>query len=243
MRTSNALALISLAGLAMASTAASAAEFEVANRDVAGLIRALQTAGTNDEADVIHLAAGGIYTLEMTDSQGLALPEFKGHIPLDGRGAEIRRYAGNPMRFFVIAKDADVSISDLSIAEASMGAIDNSGHTRLERISITDSDNLPGVTHAIVSNTGDLSIRDSLVGYNRVRGVAADGAIVVNEGHLTLTNTRFTANEVVRLSADALAAGAVLNRGEMSVENGLFDGNTIGNPDGEYLASAVVEAH
>lgn len=242
MRTSHALGLTALAGLVLASSSSHAAEFNIANRDVAGLIRALQTAGSNDEADVIHLAAGGIYTLEMTDSRGLALPTLRGAITLEGHGAEVRRYTGVPMRFFEIAERAEVTILDLGIAEASMGAIANAGVARLERITITDSDNLPGVTHAIVHNSGELAVRDSLIGFNRVRGVASDGGVVINEGRLDLFNTRFTANEVVRVSTDALAAGAVLNRGELSVENALFEDNTIGNPDGEYLASAVVEA-
>src|SRR5690606_5463746 len=102
-------------------------EFNIANRDVAGLIRALQAAGTNDEPDEIHLAAGGIYTLEMTDSQGLALPTLRGEISLHGHGAEVRRYTAVPMRFFEIAEHAEVTISDLGIAEASMGAIVNAG--------------------------------------------------------------------------------------------------------------------
>ncbi len=232
---------VTLLALTALAAPASAAEWQIANRDVAGLIRAIQSANATPDADVIHLAAGGIYTLDWTDSSGLGLPPFKGHLQILGHGAEIRRYSGTPMRLLEIATDGVAQLSDLVLAEANRGALVNHGNLTLERVTITDSENDPAVAHTIVHNLGQMQMRDSLLGYNRIRGVAENGGIVVNNGALELFGTRFIANEVVRSSSDALAAGAVLNLGSLAVDGGLFEDNTVESPDGDLIASAVLD--
>lgn len=236
-----ALLPFTLLALAVAPTLATAAEYQIASRDEAGLIRAIRAANASPEADIIHLAADGIYTLDLTDSNGLGLPPISGRLQIQGHGAEIRRYGDKPMQLLEIAPEAVVQISDLGMAEANRGALVNHGHLTLDRVTITDSDNDPAAAHAIVLNHGRMLMRDSLLGYNRVRGVAENGSIVVNSGVLELFGTRFIANEVVRSSGDALAAGAVLNQGTLAVENSLFEDNTVDSPNGDRVASAVLD--
>jgi len=219
----------------------SAAEWKIPNRDVGGLIRAIQSSNATPDADIIHLAEGGIYTLDLTDSKGLGLPTLKGRLQIQGHNAEIRRYGNAPMQLLEIAGDAEVQLTDLVLAEASRGALVNHGSLTLERVIITDSENDPAVAYAIVQNLGQLRIHDSLLGYNRVRGVSEKGGIVVNNGALELFGTRFIDNEVVRSSSHALAAGAVLNHGSLAIDGSVFENNTVESPDGELVASTVLD--
>ena len=232
---------VTLLALSTFPSSASAAEWQIANRDVAGLIRAIQTANVTAEPDIIHLAADGIYTLDLTDSKGLGLPPLSGRLQIQGHGSEIRRYADTPMQFLEVSVDSIVQITDLVLAEANRGALVNHGNLTLDRVSITDSDNDPAYSHMIVLNLGRMQMRDSLIGYNRVRGVAENGGIVVNRGVLELFGTRFIANEVARSSSDALAAGAVLNLGSLAVDSSLFEANTVNSPNGDRVASAVLD--
>jgi hypothetical protein len=54
----------------LAAQSASAATFNIANGDVAGLKNAITTSNTNSQDDTINLAAGGLYTLTAIDNTG-----------------------------------------------------------------------------------------------------------------------------------------------------------------------------
>lgn len=217
-----------------------AAEYLIPNRDPAALIRAIQASERSPEADVIHLAEAGIYTLDLTDSRGLALPSIGGQLRIEGHGAEIRRYADQRMRFLEVEPGGVLHVLDLGLAEASLGAVQNAGHLTLDRVSITDSENDSQADNAIIANHGRLLLRDSLIGYNQIRRVEHQGAIVINHGTLALHGTRFVGNAVQRSSTEAVAAGAVLNYGRLRLDGGGFDDNAIADPLGELALSGVV---
>src|SRR5262245_11044766 len=68
----------------------SAATFNIANGDVAGLSAAISTAQGNGEADVINLATGGTYVITSGSSSN-AFPAITTQITINGNGALIER--------------------------------------------------------------------------------------------------------------------------------------------------------
>jgi hypothetical protein len=218
--------------------AAHAEEFQIGNRDVPGLIRALQQSALTPEADRIVLAAGGIYTLEHTDSTGLGLPPLRGELQIDGNGAEIRRYASIPMTLMEIAEGAEVEISDLTLAEGSLGALRNFGTLTLEGVSITDSVN--DAANAIVLNQGTLKLRDSLIGYNQLSGNGSGHGVVLNLGSLDLQRSKIVGNSFTRESIETQVAAAVVNQGELTASAIEFSGNEISDPFGDLRFASVI---
>jgi len=116
-----------------------AADYTIANGDVNGLINAIVAAGKNADADVITLAANGIYTLTVaheevfirngtgaTVSLGKAgLPIFKGTITIIGNGAIISRAtSAPPFRIMYLAGVSTLSMQNVTIQN---GSIDQDG--------------------------------------------------------------------------------------------------------------------
>lgn len=230
------LSLLAVALLAPA--AAKADEFVIGNRDVPALIRALQNANSSPGPHVIHLHPGGLYTLQLTDSANLGLPAIRSEIRIEGHGAEIRRYSEHRMTLLEVAEGGRGHLLDTTLAEGSLGALRNRGQLTLDRVSITDSS--ADSARAIVLNYGDLRIRESLIGYNHVRGMGRDCGIVLNLGRLEIRQSRFVENAVTRTAPEAAAAGAILNFGQVTADRLEFSNNEIQDPFGGLAFSAVV---
>ena len=223
---------------ALMPLAAHADDYQIDNRDEPGLIRALQQSALTPGPDRIILAAGGIYTLEHTDSAGLGLPALRGELVIEGNGAEIRRYTSEPMTLLEVAKGAEVTIRQLTLAEGSLGALRNYGTLTLENVAITDSVN--DRTDAIVWNEGTLRLRDSLIGYNQLHGDGAGHGIVVNLGQLDLQRTQVIGNLIKRRTQDVEIAATVVNRGEMTAIASEFSTNHFSDPFGSLRFSSVL---
>jgi len=218
--------------------AAQADDFEISNRDVAALIHALQQSAQTPGPDRITLAAGGIYTLELTDSAGLALPPLRGDVQIDGNGAEIRRYAATRMYLMEVAAGATAVISSLTLAEGSLGALRNHGTLTLDHVAITDSFNEDA--EAIVLNFGALTLRDSLIGYNQIHGIDDASGLIENHGRLDMQRSRIVGNSVSRKSQAVKGAAAVVNEGELTADATEFSANDISDPFGGLTFSAVL---
>lgn len=217
---------------------ASAKEFLIADRDVPALITALQEANRSPGPHVIRLHPGGIYTLELTDSQGLGLPPVRTQVRIEGQHAEIRRYANLRMTLFEVAEGGSAHLLDLTLAEGSWGALRNHGNLVLDRVAVTDS--ISDGERAILLNYGEMTVRDSLIGYNQINKVGRDSGILINLGQLTLKRSRFVGNSVTRAVPGTAAAGAVLNQGNLIAQAVEFMDNAVADPFGGLAFSAVV---
>lgn len=226
--------LLLLAPLASAN----ATDFRIGNRDVPALIRAIQTANQTPGPHRIELHPGGIYTLELTDSEGLGLPPLRSHITLAGNGAEIRRYSNARMTLLEVASGGTARIEALTLAEGSYGAIRNRGTLEMHRVSVTDSGNEGA--RAIVLNYGALTLDQCLIGYNQIRHAGRDSGIVVNLGTLVMRGARFVGNTVTRRGPDPAAAAAVLNQGELRADGVEFSANEVDDAFGGLAFAAVL---
>lgn len=222
--------------LTVVSASAGAAEYRITNRDAAGLAAAVQHANASAEADVIHLAEGGLYAFSEAAEAGLALPPVQGRLTLMGHDAEIRRNTEQPIALLEVAAGAELDIDSLTLAEGSRGSVRNHGTLRLTRSAIVDGTTV--AENAIVQNYGRFEATDSTIGYNLVSGAGRDAGIVLNYGSMQLRNCRMAGNQLSR-RYPTLAAAPLLNYGDLAVEALVLDDNSI--IDGyDGLASAAV---
>lgn len=230
--------LISLLWVVLPLAPAAAAELQVANRDSAGLVAAIEQANADPSIETIHLAAGGLYTLSTPLAGSLGLPSVRGRLLIHGHGAEIRRYGREPMTLLDIAPAADLVLRELTLAEGSRGAIRNRGRLRLDHVAVLDSngDGLRGV----VLNHGLLEASDSLFGWNDVHEAGRDAATLINHGVLRLRRCRFEGNLLSRRYPTLAAAGAVLNHGRLWLDDVAFVGNEVIDPFGGLASASVL---
>ncbi|MCK7594773.1 hypothetical protein [Pseudomarimonas salicorniae] len=211
----------------------------IGNRDSAGLIRALQQAAQSAGPHYIRLHPGGLYTLDLTDSEGLALPAIRSQVVIEGRGAEIRGWSHRPMHFFHVSAGGEGIIRDLTLAEANQGAIRNHGRMHLERVTISDS--LARGEHPIIANHGSLSLEDSRIEYNVVHAPEGTAALLNNEGTLEVERTSLTGNRITRTQTRPLSAAAFVNRGQIHAEGVSLADNLFNDllPDSAELQSVL----
>jgi hypothetical protein len=215
---------------------AAAADYFIANRDTTGLAAAIRHANSTPQPDTLHLAKDGLYALDGEAEAGLALPPILGRLTLRGHGAEIRRNTAQPLALLEVARDGELDIHALTLAEGGRGAVRNHGTLRLHASAVVD-----GTTqseNAIVQNFGTLEARDTVFGYNQVAGAGRDAAIVLNYGSMHLQRCRVAANSLSR-RYPTLAAAPLLNYGELVLDAIALEDNVV--IDGfEGLASAAV---
>lgn len=220
--------------------AAHAAEFEIANRDEAALIRALQEAARSAGPHHIRLHANGLYTLGHTDSEGLALPPIRSHVVIHGRGAEIRSWSSRPMHFLHVAKGGRASISALTLAEASNGVLRNEGQLLLDGVVISDSRSRGD--NPIIRNEGQLHLRHSRIEYNLVHSAVDDATLLRNAGELRLEESLINGNRISLSVERPLRASTVLNLGALHTESVSLTDNLIDNLLGGVELQAVINA-
>jgi hypothetical protein len=230
-----AIALL-IASTSLVGRAAHAADFYIADRDVAGLAAAIHQSNRDAALDTIHLASDGLYALRVPYSDELALPPVSGALDIDGRGAEIRRNSADSIAMLEVGTGAVVRIDALTLAEGSRGALRNHGVLRISRSAIVDTTTRS--ESAIIFNHGDLEISHSMIGYNRVTGAGRDAAIVLNYGKLSLTDSTLADNSLAR-RYPTLAAAPVINFGELVTRGLALHDNTILD-EFEGLASSAV---
>lgn len=194
-----------------------AADVEIADRDSAGLIRALQQAAEAPGPQRILLHPRGLYTLSLGDSEGLALPPLRGRLSIEGRGAEIRGWGRRPLHFLRVEVGAEATLRDLTLAEAGDGVIRNQGRLRLERVVVCDSQ-ARGET-AILWNRGEMVLIDSRIEYNLVHAPGGSATLLRNAGVLDLRDSSLTGNRISHTQPAPLQASALWNLGELRAES------------------------
>ena len=228
---------IIMLGLLCLPALAYSKDYSIGNRDVRGLITAIQEANQHPGPHRIQLYPGGIYTLQAADTGNLGLPRLNGQIRIQGRGAEIRRYSNERMTLIEVGDAGRVGLSNLTLAEGSLGAIRNRGQLLLDGVKITDSSSEQA--RGIVLNYGQLRVKDSLFGYNQVKDLGRDCGVLINMGQLDIENSVFEYNTLLR-NQPAVAAGAVLNFGRLRASNLTFTQNVVSDPSGDVAYNAVV---
>jgi hypothetical protein len=225
---------------ASAALAGCGRTIDVGDRDSDGLIAAIRAANENPGPDVIRLAPKGLYTLRYAPADADSfLPPISGELRIEGRGAEIRRYAEGERALLRIERDADVRLVGLSLSEGSDGAIRNFGTLRLDAVHITDSTGAR--TPAIVLNYGVLDARNSEIAYNMLPATHRDAGTVLNYGRLILRNTAIHDNLTRRGHDDLALAGAVLNLGTVDTRSAnIADNQAVDGDADDTLAFPAV---
>jgi hypothetical protein len=111
---------------------------------------------------------------------------------------------------------AEVLIRDLTLAEATDGAVRNHGKLTLERVVISDS--MARGEASILWNRGELLLRQSRIEYNLVHAPTGIAALLRNEGVLRLQDTLLEGNRVTRTQERPLRAAALWNQGEVHAD-------------------------
>ncbi len=169
--------------------------FNVANNDVAALVSAIIAANNNSEADIINLAANGVYDLTAVNNTisnpniggGNGLPaitnSFAGtgaDITINGNGATIQRNTAGDLRLLVIAgSGTEVIINNVVFKNAKA--------------------TLNGAAIAAMWQKVKLTVNDCVFENNAITPTGANtedggGAILIHEGFLTITNSTFKGN-------------------------------------------------
>lgn len=224
--------------IACAATPLRAADVEIANRDIQGLVQAIRTAAEHPgQAHRILLAPEGLYTISQAQAGQLGLPALRGRLQIDGRGAELRRYSDEAMTLIQVESGADVRITGLTLAEGNLGAIRNLGKLALEHVVI--SDNSGEAARAIVLNHAELSIRDSRIAHNQVHSAGRDAGTIINFGSLSLLRTQIDGNSLSR-RYPSLASAVLLNHGSVSLDAVGFSGNDVTDGFGGLFSGAIL---
>lgn len=213
--------------LAAQSLLACSRQVDVPDHDGKALVAAIRAANASPGGDRILLAHRGLYVLSDAAQAGLLLPAIHGALEIDGNGAEIRSYAPGRVALLEVAADGDVQLRNLSLAEASDGAIRNFGKLRMQSARIVDSTGT--WVSAIVLNHGQLSVEDSEIAYNELQMSGRDAGTVLNYGELQLDQSRIHDNRVQRVFPSLIAAGAVLNLGVMRTRKTQLENNIAGD--------------
>jgi CSLREA domain-containing protein len=260
--------IVKLFTLVLAITGASiqAATFNVADGDFFGLRVAIAKADSNGEADVINLAIGGTYSVDLAE-EGPAGPssmviEGDGAHPLtiNGNGSILQRTDFLARRILRIAAGAVVTLNQLSLNNGSgsrEGAgILNEGGT-LELVECTLSNNSVSAVvargGAIFQVGGKLTLRRCTIVSNGVAGQGATGATTRGEGGgiynaggiVEVQLCTFSANGASSQgsSADSTAKGGAIantgSSGRLVITNSTFNGNNAAgvNAEGKTISS------
>lgn len=217
----------------------SGAVFYVADGDIQSLITAINTANSNGEADVIHLASGGTYIFTQPDhetfinsggnpvSQGwTALPAIQNtdwpqqntlDLVIEGNGATFVRNSSLFFRFIYVHTTAKVVIRNLNFQNGSGrhrgGAVFSGWRTSLTLENCRFSQN---------NTYGDQGTFDQ-----------GGGAVMISsEGSLTLSDCEFSDNSAsgFGISLSGNGGGAVMCLlSNLSVSDCVFSGNSSSN--------------
>ena len=221
------LALLVVAILFVPTRYIQAANFDITDGDVAGLITAINVANGNSEPDTINLASNGSYTLTAVDNINdgpNGLPSTTSNITINGNGATIERSKSEGIpdfRVFHVANVGILTLNDLTvsggIASAGFGGgIANVGDLILNNATVSGN-NSSGNGGGIGSDgQGLLILINSIVSDNES---SIFGGGISAFGTATLTNSTVSGNS-------ALQGGGILNSGNLTLINTTVSGNT-----------------
>ncbi len=199
------------------NTTVLAKQYFIPARDSQALSEAIIASNLSPELDTIRLETGALYPLLTLANQKseLGLPSIRGKLIIEGNSAEIRRYSDKPMLLLHVARGAKLVISNLTLAEGSLGAIRNDGQLELKNVRIQD--NVTRGSHAIVSNRGVLKARFTEFGFNEVSAAGAWASVITNYGELALRDCIFIGNQISTKHGEMITAIALLNYGQVDI--------------------------
>ena len=213
--------------LALGTSPALAADFNVNGGNVAALIAAINTANSNGEVDNIILD-GSTFTLNSVDNTSPngpnGLPVISSEIVIEGNGS-------------TIARSSQMGIPDFRILE-----VNETGNLTINQTIITNGnlgeslDTSMNEGAGIRLYAGTLNINESTVSNNNTADTGA--GIYNNGGMVTITNSTITGNTAANFG------GGILNfQGQTSLNYTSLSGNnaTIGGGIYSYNAEAHIE--
>jgi hypothetical protein len=193
--------------------------FNVPSGDVAGLIAAIETANSNDEADTINLAASSAYNLSAvygtcvpTEEIGCpgpnGLPVITSAIVIEGNDSIIARSGTDKFRLFEVGDGGALTLNDLTLTGGDMTGVGSGG-----AIQATASSATLTLNHCTVSSNSAIE----------GGGISHQG----NSSTLTLIRTRVLDN-VVTSDVSLVVGGGVgasSRNGTMTLIDTTIDGN------------------
>jgi predicted outer membrane repeat protein len=213
---------------------ASAAASSIACGDVAGLIAAINTANTNNQADTIDLAAGCTYTLTAINNTGdgpnglpMIVSDGGNALIINGNGATITRVGAASFRLIYVASGATLSIQNLTLSNGQNdgGAALNYGTLSVSNSIISGNQSGTGT----ILSFGTLTIDQSTFAGN----TAGNGGALYAGGAVTITNSTFSGNATVNNDG-----GAIFAIGTMNIANSTFSGNSSVGYGGALVTTA-----
>jgi Ca2+-binding RTX toxin-like protein len=200
-----------------------AADFTVADGDVAGLIAAINAANQRGAPTTIVLANDGTYLLTVPDPLGgpagpTGLPSITGIVQIIGNGSEVKRSnaGGVPsFRILHVAPGGELTLRNLSI----------SGGAAVGETPISASDG-GGV---FVSPAGKVILEGCSIDRNFADflggGILADGTVVVKDSTITNNIAIDGGGIFCGYNGDLTVAGSTLAANRGSFGGGLFNDN------------------
>jgi len=205
-------------GACVPAVVTSADEFFIADGDVAGLIAAINAANANGEADTIHLATGGLYTLTIPNHDGefgpTGLPAIESEIEILGNGATIQRDGSADtaaFRFLFVHADGHLTLEETTLSKGDVrpggdwgGAIFNRG-----LLIVTNCD-ISGCQAAVGGGIHNDETGTLLLTGSTLYGHAANiGGAVLNLGAMTAVNSTLSSSSA-RLGSGVYNSGAMI---------------------------------
>jgi hypothetical protein len=211
-------------GVEVLEERAAPAVFNIANGDVTGLINAIKTANTNNQADTINLAAGGVYdllTAQSASKGGDGLPDLTADnanpgntLTINGNGATIQRDVAAPTFRILLVYGGVNTLNDVTISNGLSGVNYDGGGLRvqsgtltLNRCTITN--NLSN-TGGFSNNGGGLGVRPNgtaILNNCLITGNTAEssGGGVSSYGMLTMTSCTVSGNTAISREGGGVA--------------------------------------
>jgi CSLREA domain-containing protein len=159
------------------------------------LREAIIAANGSAGADAISLSPG-TYELTVPGTPGDAATgdlNISGELTIGGAGASTTFVSATSLgdRVFNLASDATVTLSGLTITNATSGAMLNSGTLTARGIAVSMNSTDPASPGGGIQNSGTLTMTDSTLNGNRA---GTDGGGIFNSGTMTLANVTMSSN-------------------------------------------------
>ena len=231
------------------------ATFTIPNGDITALINAINTANTNNEADIINLATNGVYELTSVNYTSAnpgtsgregqrGLPDISNNlvgldVTINGNGATIRRGSSAPnfglfscsgYTIFndVIFRNGNVNAQGGAIFVQFKGNVEVNNCKFYDNTSLLDAEGGGGAIYT--KSLSVLKVTDCYFENNKA--VNQGGAISNLLSNFQITNSIFKNNRTTDLVGGDPAGGAIYadgargNNGTLVVRNCNFDGNS-----------------
>jgi CSLREA domain-containing protein len=240
------LAFNSLIGIALlfgSSYCATAATFNIADGDVAGLKNAITVANSNQQDDTINLATNGTYTLtavDNTDAGATGLPRIledlvgqtTHSLTINGNGATITRSGSAPdFRIFAIYQPhgGSVTLNNLTISNGRTTATGSEGgaiyawHLLILQNCILTGNSAARDGGAIYNPVGTVSMANCMVSNN----TASEGGGISTQSSATLQMSGCTVNNNIAtaMAFNSQGGGGIYASGTLTLTNCTLTGN------------------